>query len=213
VYQHIRNIIFDLGGVIINIDYQRTAAAFRSLGLNNFDEIYSQAKQEKLFDKLETGHLHEDHFREELLMHLPSGVNQIDINNAWNAMLLDFPVSRLDFIYKLREHYRIFLLSNTNIIHINSFLMLADEQVGKSFFENAFEKIYYSCDVGMRKPDPEIFELVLKENKLLPAETLFIDDSAQHIDGAGVAGIHAELLLPGESIEVKYAELLSPPAR
>lgn len=206
--QPLRNIIFDLGGVIINLDYQRTATAFRKLGLHNFDEIYSQAKQEKLFDKLETGHLHEDHFREELIRHLPSGVKHSDIDIAWNAMLLDFPVSRLDFIYKLRDHYRIFLLSNTNFIHINAFLMLADEQVGKSRFENAFEKIYYSCDIGLRKPDPEIFELVLQENNLKAAETLFIDDSAQHIEGARVAGIRAELLLPGESIEVKYADLL-----
>jgi FMN phosphatase YigB (HAD superfamily) len=206
--QPIRNIIFDLGGVIINIDYQRTAKAFRKLGLNNFDEIYSQAKQEKLFDKLETGHLHEDHFREELIRNLPSGINHSDVDNAWNAMLLDFPLSRLEFIYELRNNYRIFLLSNTNIIHVNAFLMLADEQVGKTRFENAFEKIYYSCDIGLRKPDPSIFELVLQENNLRASETLFVDDSPQHIDGAKVAGIQAELLLPGESIELKYAGLL-----
>jgi putative hydrolase of the HAD superfamily len=206
--QPIRNIIFDLGGVLINIDYQRTAKAFRKLGLNNFEEIYSQAKQEKLFDMLETGHLHEDHFREELMRNLPSGINHSDVDNAWNAMLLDFPLSRLEFIYKLRNNYRIFLLSNTNIIHVNAFLMLADEQVGKTRFENAFEKIYYSCDIGLRKPDPSIFELVLQENNLRASETLFVDDSPQHIDGAKLSGIQAELLLPGESIELKYAGLL-----
>jgi glucose-1-phosphatase len=205
---HIRNIIFDLGGVIINIDYDRTAAAFRNLGLDNFDEIYSKAKQEKIFDKLETGHLHEDHFRDELLKHLPKNVTVADVDKAWNAMLLDFPTSRLDFIYELKKHYRIFLLSNTNFIHIREFLPIADEQVGKDRFEAAFEKIYYSCEVGMRKPDMEIFEFVLNENNLVAAQTLFIDDSPQHIEGALKTGIHAELLLPGESIEGKYAGLL-----
>lgn len=205
---HIRNIIFDLGGVIINIDYELTADAFRNLGLKNFDEIYSKAKQERIFDKFETGHLQEDHFRQELIKYLPAGTSSDQIDKAWNAMLLEFPAERLDFIYALKNHYRLFLLSNTNMIHIREFLPLADVQVGKGRFENAFEKIYYSCEIGLRKPDTEIFEMVLNENNLVAAETLFVDDSIQHVEGALKLGIHAEHLKPGETIEGKYAGLL-----
>ena len=205
---HIRNIIFDLGGVIINIDYNRTAEAFKNLGMKDFDAIYSKAKQAHLFDRLETGELAEEMFHEEMYNYLPQGIPADKITAAWNAMLLEFPASRMDFIYELKKHYRLFLLSNTNSIHLKEFLRMADVQLGSDRFENAFEKVYYSCSIGMRKPDTEIFEFVLKENGLTANETLFVDDSAQHIEGALKAGLHAELLLPGETIEGKYAGLL-----
>ena len=205
---HIRNIIFDLGGVIINIDYDRTAAAFKKLGLTDFEELYTQARQEKLFDRFETGHLSEDMFRQELMKYLPEGTSHDDVDEAWNAMLLEFPPERLDFIYALKKHYRIFLLSNTNLIHIRAFIPMADRMYGVRRFNDAFEKIYYSCHVGLRKPDTDIFDFVLQENNLKSEETLFIDDSVQHIEGAAATGIHAELLLPNETIEGKYAGLL-----
>lgn len=205
---HIRNIIFDLGGVIINIDYNRTAEAFKHLGMKDFDTIYSKAKQSHLFDRLETGALAEEMFHEEMYNYLPQGIPAHQITAAWNAMLLEFPASRMDFIYELKKHYRLFLLSNTNSIHLKEFLKMADDQLGEDRFENAFEKVYYSCSVGMRKPDLEIFELVLNENNLKADETLFVDDSPQHVEGALKAGLKAELLLHGETIEGKYAGLL-----
>jgi putative hydrolase of the HAD superfamily len=205
---HIRNIIFDLGGVIINIDYNRTAEAFRNLGMKDFDAIYSKTKQSDLFDRLETGALAEEMFHEEMYNYLPQGIPADQITAAWNAMLLEFPASRMDFIYELKKHYRLFLLSNTNSIHLKEFLKIADVQLGADRFESAFEKVYYSCSIGMRKPDLEIFELVMQENNLKAEETLFVDDSPQHVEGAQKAGLKAELLSPGETIEGKYAGLL-----
>lgn len=205
---HIRNIIFDLGGVIINLDYNRTSEAFKKMGLTDFERIYTQVRQEKLFDRFETGTVSENSFREEIIKHLPAGTSHEEVDEAWNAMLLEFPEDRLDFIYALKRHYRIFLLSNTNLIHMRAFLPMAEKIYGLRRFNDAFDKIYYSCQVGLRKPDTEIFELVLQENNLEPGETLFIDDSPQHIEGAKAAGIHAELLLPNETIEGKYAGLL-----
>jgi FMN phosphatase YigB (HAD superfamily) len=196
-------IIFDLGGIIIDLSYQRTAAAFVKLGLENFDDIYSKAKQSNLFDDFEKGIMSEDGFRAELKKHLPENTSDHEIDHAWNAMLLDIPVPRVDFIKKVGAEYRIFLLSNTNQIHVKAFSKMADDIFGKNNFLSVFEKCYLSCDLGMRKPDAEIFEKVLSENNLDRTKTLFIDDSIQHVEGANAIGLSARLLRVenGENIE------------
>ncbi len=199
-------IILDLGGVIIDLDYYRTAKAFVNLGLENFDDIYSKAKQSNLFDDFEKGIMSVDGFRAELRKHLPKNTSDHEIDHAWNAMLIDIPVHRVEFIKKLGQKYRIFLLSNTNHIHVKAFSKMADAVFGKNNFLEIFEKYYLSCEMGMRKPDAEIFEKVLTDNNLDRTKTLFIDDSNQHIDGALKIGLPAELLKVemGESLEVKY---------
>lgn len=204
------SIIFDLGGVIINLDYNRTAQAFIDLGLGNFNEIYSKAKQTDLFDNFEKGFLSPEAFRTELRQYLPVEITNEQIEAAWNAMLLDIPPHRVDFLLQAAKKYRIFLLSNTNAIHVKAFTRMAEEVYGKNGFEGVFERHYYSCQMGMRKPDAEIFEKVLSENNLDRTQTLFIDDSNQHIEGALRVGLHADLLKveQGEKIEVKYLTLL-----
>ncbi len=203
-------IIFDLGGVIINLSYQRTAAAFIGLGLKNFDEIYSKARQSHLFDDFEKGIISPVTFRDALRRYLPPETENEQLDAAWNAMLLDIPVSRVEWLRAMGNKYRIFLLSNTNSIHVEAFTAMAEEVYGKGVFENIFEKCYYSCNMGMRKPDAEIFEEVLLENSLSRSNTLFIDDSIQHIRGAEKVGLPAEWLNVehGEKVEEKYRHLL-----
>jgi len=114
----IKNIIFDLGGVIIDIDYNRTAEAFRRLGAFNFDTVYTQSKQDHLFDDYEVGRIDSNSFRQTLQKKLDIQVNDEEFDSAWNAMLLDLPKKRLDFIKSLRGKYKVFLFSNTNDIHL-----------------------------------------------------------------------------------------------
>jgi len=195
----VKNIIFDLGGVILNIDYGQTANAFKKIGVANFDEIYSQAKQVQVFDKLETGELTPDEFREYMKEIVPS-LQLSDIDKAWNAMLLDLPASRIDLLKKLKKKYRLFLLSNTNEIHIKCFRKIIDSSYGENIFDAIFENQYYSSEIGMRKPNPECFQYVLEKNGMEPSETLFIDDSIQHVEGARKLKINAYHLIPGEDI-------------
>lgn len=195
----IKNIIFDFGGVILNIDYKLTERAFAELGLTDFAGIYSQATQKDLFDKLETGRITPAQFRAEIRKYIGKATDE-QINNAWNAMLLDLPEERIILLDKLRKTHRIFLLSNTNEIHYASFMAYMKDKFKRDIFSEVFEKAYVSHDVKMRKPDAEIFELVVCENKLKKEETLFIDDSIQHIEGARKVGLNAIFLEKGKTI-------------
>ena len=187
--EQIRNIIFDLGGVILNIDFDRAADAFRNLGLKDFEQLYSKAVQSDLFDMLEKGKIKEQDFRQE--MRKLSGIKMSDaeIDAAWNALLLDFPPARLQLLQDLKKHYRTFLLSNTNRIHADSYNQDLRENHSIDGLEALFEKVYYSHDIGLRKPAADSFELVLRDAGLQAAETLFIDDSLPNIEAAGQLGM------------------------
>jgi len=189
-----KNIIFDLGGVILNIDYNLSVEAFKKLGLNNFAEHFSQAQQKQLFDLYEKGQISSNDFRAEIKKELGNNVTYQQIDEAWNALLQDLPQERLHVLEKLKNTHRTFLLSNTNEIHINEFEKYLSNSFNLPDLSNHFEKLYLSYKVEMRKPDAEIFELVLEENKLNPSETLFIDDSIQHIESAQKIGIQTHWL-------------------
>lgn len=193
-------IIFDLGGVLINIDYQLTEDAFVALGLSNFSEVYSQMQQSDLFDRYEKGKISSFHFINQLLDKLPKGTSANQVVHAWNKMLLDFPASRLEKLNDLKKHYRLFILSNTNEIHIDAFRRIFSAAFGDAKIEDFFEQVYFSSEIGMRKPDAEVFEFVCNKNGLNPAKTMFIDDSPQHVEGAKSIGIEAVLL--GKNQEV-----------
>ena len=189
----IKNIIFDLGGVILNIDYHRTANAFKQMGCDNFDELYSQQKQAGLFDEFEMGKISPQAFVNELLRVLPKGISPKQVIDAWNAMLIDLPQIRLEKLAEHKQNYRTFLLSNTNATHEDAFTRLIQQQNNIPSFAPFFEQVYYSHRIGLRKPHPEVFAFVLEQNKLLPEETLFIDDSPQHLVGAEQLGIQTVL--------------------
>jgi putative hydrolase of the HAD superfamily len=194
-----KNIIFDLGQVVLNIDFDATPEAFRKFGFNDFTDLYSRARQVSLFDNLETGRITPDEFRTNLLNLINLHLSFHDIENAWNAMILDFPPNRIKFLEDLRNKYRIFLLSNTNKIHFD-FFSRNFKQTYKYDFSRLFEKMYLSFQLGLRKPDKRIFEFVLNDSNLLPGETLFIDDTLEHINSAVSCGINVIHLKPGEEI-------------
>lgn len=196
-----KNIIFDLGGVLLNIDYMLAVKAFSDLGLGDFETVFSIANQKQLFDEYEKGQITSVDFRTKLKTFGKNTIDDLTINKSWNSMLLDLPQERLDLLMRVKQTHRIFLLSNTNEIHIDSFNSYLQNKFNIADLSGYFEKIYLSYLVGMRKPDAEIFELVLSENKLDPNETIFIDDSIQHIEGAKKLGIHTYWLdLKKESV-------------
>lgn len=183
--KEIKNIIFDLGGVLLNIDYNKTKHSFEALGIRNFDEIFTQYKQSDIADRFETGRASEEDFFKEVTKGY--NISTEDFEKAWNAMLLDFPRERFELLKQLGNSYRLFLCSNTNSIHLRSFR----KEVNKfdEDFDSLFEKTYYSHMVGLRKPGVEIFQLILDENDLKASETLFLDDTTIHLAGAQKVGI------------------------
>lgn len=185
----IKNIIFDLGGVLLNIDQHATINAFKELGVNNFDEFFTFAKQSHLFDRLDKGEISPEDFRDEIRRISGRDLDDKDIDAAWNAMLHDLPRERITLLEMAREHYRTFLLSNTNAIHYPTYTRYMKDTYGYSSLSKLFERDYLSHEVGMRKPDPGIFNFVLEENNLNPRETLFIDDTERHVEGARKTGI------------------------
>lgn len=196
----IRNIIFDLGGVIIDIDYKKTLDAFRLLGARNIEEVYTQSKQDTLFDDFEVGKISSSEFRNKLSAKLNLQIRDKEFDSAWNAMLLDLPIERLNFIKTLQDEFRVFLFSNTNDIHLPEVFNICKRQNNIDNFSDIFEKEYYSNIFGHRKPNVASFHLILHENELNSSETIFVDDSIQHVFGARNAGLHAIHLTSNMSI-------------
>jgi putative hydrolase of the HAD superfamily len=204
----IKNIIFDLGGVILNIDYNKTIESFQSLGIPGFELLFTQAKQEHLFDKYETGELTSNAFLKGLKDKMPKSVSEEQIKKAWNDMLLDLPDERLDLLNKIKSKYKTSLLSNTNEIHLDAFHEIIERENEISSLAPFFQKVYYSCRMGLRKPDPAIFKHVCNEQGYEVANTLFIDDSIQHVEGAKKAGLKA-LHLDGFTINDLFDDTYS----
>ena len=213
----IDTILLDLGGVLIDVYYERTAHAFAALGFSDFDRLYSQAKQDHLFDGFETGALSPADFRDgvrRLLAPLtPSGGAQLEdatIDHCWNAMLGTIPPSRMETVAELRRRYRVLLLSNTNAIHVPAFTEIIHRENGIADFKGCFDGAYYSCEIGLRKPDAPSYLHVLEQHGASPERTLFIDDSIQHVIGARAAGLRAEHLDTGkEDVTSLFARLLA----
>ncbi|WP_169749149.1 HAD family hydrolase [Flavihumibacter petaseus] len=186
----IKNVILDLGGVLLNLSFPRTEAAFTAIGLPDFNSHFSQFKASPLFEELETGKLDKEsflrHFRKE------TGLTRSDaeIVAAWNAMLLDFPAERVSWLEKLSDRYRIFLYSNTNAFHHDAFQVTFNNEFPGRPFDSYFEKAYYSHVFGRRKPYPQSYTDLLEDAGLLAEETVFIDDTLPNVEGARAAGLH-----------------------
>jgi len=196
----IKNILFDLGGVLFHVDYHMTIKKFKSLGIKNFHKHYCQKEQNALFDSLEVGKISFDDFIKSIKTIIPSR-SEKEIINAWNAMLIGMPKENIDLLKNISEKYRLYLLSNTNIIHI--------EYINRYLFKNyqlkslnpLFSKVYLSHEIGMRKPDISTFEWVIKDANISARETLFIEDSIQHIENAQKVGIQTHLWKSNESLK------------
>lgn len=192
----ISTILFDLGGVVLNLDYNRTVDAFKKMGGEGFEVLYSQAQQDKGFDHFETGQWTPTEFRNYVRSYLGNGHSDDEIDEAWNAMLLDLPAERITLLLELKKHYSICLFSNTNAIHLKRFREIIGAAYGNELLlESVFHKTYYSHEIKLRKPHKEAFQHILTDQNLRADEVLFIDDSLQHIEGARGLGIKAEHLV------------------
>ena len=197
----IKNILFDLGDVLINIDFKKVKAAFENLGIQDFDQQFSQLSASSLFEELETGKVTAGEFYRKMQLQSNLALSEANIKKAWNAILLDFREESMKQLVELKKNYRLFLLSNTNAIHLEEVNMILHRQLGVENLNEFFDKAYYSHLVGLRKPHQEIFEFVLKDAGITAAETIFIDDTPPNITTASTMGFQTHLLLPGERIE------------
>jgi glucose-1-phosphatase len=192
----IKNIIFDLGGVIMDIDVKETMHAFSALGLKNIHEYFGHGFAASFFSDHEAGRISDEDFLKEIKNLLTAEVSQDELIDAWNALLLRFPPERIALLKELKSKYRVFLYSNTNAIHHLKF----SEIYRKSFpgeLEDLFEKAYFSHVLGHRKPDLEGFRQIIDENGLDSQKTLFVDDAIINVEGAIKAGLKGLYLPPG----------------
>jgi epoxide hydrolase-like predicted phosphatase len=197
---HIRNLIFDLGGVILNLSVASTLnqlAALTGWPLEKIMESYASREE---FLQYEKGLISDPDFRSALRKIYSIGDTDDVIDTCWNAMLLDIPPGRIEQLKELKGRYRTFLLSNTNSIHVKCFSAELFKAHGLSSLDDLFEKVYYSHVLNMRKPDPEIYRHVLAENNLKASETLFLDDNAKNIEGARSVGIETMLVTNADQL-------------
>ncbi|MDR2038741.1 MAG: HAD family phosphatase [Bacteroidales bacterium] len=187
----IKNIIFDLGNVVIKIDPDLTINQFKELGIEDFDSIYTMMKQSDIFDKLDTGKISVSEFHEAIRTHAKRNLTDEQIDDAWCAMLLDFPDENIELLRRLRTEYQLYLLSNTNQLHIDRYLKKLLKEKGSPLLPDLFNHTFYSHEIGYRKPNRESFEYVLKAEKLKAAETIFIDDLEHNVIGARSVGMQA----------------------
>ena len=191
-------LIFDFGGVIINLDYNKPIDEFKKLGIVESKKLYSKKEQTKLFDSLECGQISEENFLNEIRKKSNTNDSEL-IKKAWNSILLNIPQERVDLLKKLSSKYKIFLLSNTNSIHLKEIISSYGEKKWTNFI-GLFTDVYFSNQIGMRKPSEDIFFYVINKNKLDVSKTLFIDDSPQHIKTAKKIGFKTHHLTDSEDI-------------
>jgi HAD superfamily hydrolase (TIGR01509 family) len=186
--EKIEAIIFDLGGVFIHIDYSATIKAFEKIGFTDAALLYSQGEQAELFQQYEIGTISTAHFINKLLPHSTKVISPNQVVQAWNAMIGEFEQNSIDVLKQLQGKVRVFMLSNTNELHLD--LVIREwHKVESKPMDFYFEKVHVSHEFGMRKPHPETFLSVCNQHNLIPEKTLFIDDSIQHIEGAQKEGL------------------------
>jgi len=206
----IKNIIFDLGGVLITLDLMATELAFQKLiGTTDFLEAKKQLNQEGIFEKIETSEISETEFVRKIQEKSSPEASEHSIRQAWNAMLKTIPVEGIQLINLLRKQgYKLYVLSNTNSIHLKQFRQIILEEHGIRDFDALFDKCYYSHLVKMRKPNTSIYENVLNDADLKPEETLFIDDNEPNLVGARPTGLNTLLHPPSRCIYKHLTEFL-----
>jgi len=206
--KNIDAIIFDLGGVILNLDYDKTIESFNkylpNLGKENF---LGRRDQLTFFNEYEVGQITTEEFIARFNEHFEISLSFDEFKTSWDAMILDFPPTRIELLKKLRiQGKKIYLLSNINDLHEKAVLDRYMKIGEPSEFFSLFDKTYYSHHINLRKPDREIFEHVIGEQKLDPKRTIFIDDSIQHVEGARIVGLNGIHLPKGNIVEEVFQE-------
>ena len=195
----IKNVVFDLGGVLINLDFDNCLNAFRKAGFQDIEKQACQFRGKGFLPLFELGEISREEFRKAIGKEVSEALSDHEIDDMWNLMLLDIPREKLDLLLKLREHYMVYLLSNTNRIHWD----YACEQMFcyRGFRVNDFfEDIFLSFEMHKAKPEKDIYEQMMKEANILPEETFFIDDSAINCQAAISLGIQSYHYHIGEDL-------------
>ena len=202
----IKNLILDMGGVILNVSYHKVVETFKSYGIEDFDKIYTQANQVEIIDKFEEGKCSIEEFRDGIRALLKQPLTDEQIDEAWFAMILDLPKEIIQLLGVLKLKYKLFLFSNTNELHIEFLKKDFERQLGFDLFSCVFNKAYFSNEIQRRKPHPESFQFVVDNAGIKPEETLFIDDSPQHLEGAKQIGLNTYWLTNGETLIDLYSK-------
>jgi len=203
----IKNIIFDLGGVLLNIDPKKTIDAFGKLGMDQLVGDHGLSYDHDIFYQMEQGKIIPKEFRNGVRKLLPVEACDQEIDDAWTAMLLDFPAIRVELVKNLRTEFNIYLFSNTNAIHVEKYHSNFRNQHG---FEvsTLFENDFYSNEIGFRKPTAESFQEIIRLSGINPEESLFIDDSLPNVEAAIASGLQGLWLEPGQKVEEIFGEFL-----
>jgi putative hydrolase of the HAD superfamily len=204
----VKNLIFDLGNVLYDIDFKKMNAAFTSIGIEGIEKHFTLNKSHQLFLDLEMGFVNEQAFYDGVrdLVNLPLSNEQIKF--AWNALLVGFRKNSIDWIKQNNTKYPTFLYSNTNQIHHDHFIAEFENKIAAYPFVSLFKTPYYSHEMGMRKPDPASFTYILEKEGLVPVETLFIDDNEPNIIAAASVGLQVLHLKEGMTVEKDIAAYL-----
>ncbi|MBX7205064.1 MAG: HAD family phosphatase [Bacteroidia bacterium] len=189
----IRHIIFDFGGVLINLDYTLTNKTFRALGFD-IDKHFTHLQQSNLFNEYETGKVSSAFFYETLRQLGGNHLTDEQLAGAWNAMILDLPLERVALLKELKKKYNLYLLSNTNQTHYEAFMPYLNRLLGEGGWELLFNKVYYSHQIGLRKPDKEIFDYVVADATLQPQHCLYLDDLEKNLVAPAAMGMQTLLV-------------------
>lgn len=198
-FKNITTLIFDFGGVLINLDRNLCIQNFKQLGVQNLEKVLNDYAQSGFFEQLERGKINAETFRDEIRGMTPNTLTDSQIDRAWCSFLRDIPTEKLDLLIELRKKYRVLLLSNTNSIHIQYSINRSFSYKNRSMFDY-FDKCYLSYEMGMAKPDAEIFEALLSDAQLQAGECLLLDDGAKNIEQAHKLGIQTYLVKEKEDL-------------
>lgn len=201
----IKTIIFDYGNVIFDIDFKRTQQALKDLGIANSETFFSHKSHASLFDEFEKGNISADEWRDGIRKQAnkPELTNQ-QIDDAWNSLLIGVAKGNHELLLKVKEQYPTFLLSNNNEIHYKWIMHYLKKDFDLENNSSFFIKDYYSHLMRMRKPNKDIFEFVLDTHGLKPQETLFIDDSPQHLKTAKELGMQTYLMTAPDNLQLYF---------
>ena len=188
--KNIKNIVFDLGGVLIDLDFKSAINGLQKAGFTNVKEQLQAFDREGIFQKFELGEISADEFRASIRENSNVSLTDEEVDSLWNLMLLEIPREKLELILDLRSKYMVYLLSNTNSIHWDYVCKNAFNYRGFRM-DDYFEETFLSYEMHLAKPDKAIFEKMLNDANLLPEETIFIDDLEANCKAAEEVGIHA----------------------
>lgn len=193
-------IIFDIGNVLIDIDYEVMIREFAKIATVDFHQIVTYSHQDRVFDRYEKGQISSSEFRDTLRRYLRPGVSDEEIDTAWNSILVHYPLSKFELLKQLRKQYKVFALSNINALHAAAIDVHVQEQFGAEDMRSYFDQAYYSHEMGHRKPEKEIYQMVLEAEALEPTRTLFIDDKLENINAAAALGIRTHHLTDRDAL-------------